>query len=259
MGPVEYLDNQLEDSLPFPDWAATDNDPFVPLPLPEQVNLSEALINHIDDKGLDATANTILENESLREKLKELIFHESFASMKSSLTSSLLNARDKNVDRTYLLSLTPRLLCEELYANACPCFLLIVKGLLGLSNPEDVFSSQYLINTVAFFYSIIAKHANRLCTGFALQLTTAARDGGMREDTIKLLPCFVHPRTSQKYDKSCLASGWDDKRLACLKEEQDHFRKIHVAIKKLQRVDLSVEDRALGETELRKVINHQSC
>ena len=77
--PFEYLDNQLDDSLPFPDCAAIDDDPFVPLPLPEKVNLSEALLNHIDEKGLDATANTILENELLCGKLKELIFHESFA------------------------------------------------------------------------------------------------------------------------------------------------------------------------------------
>ena len=69
--------------------------------------------------------------------------------------------------------------------------------------------SQYLLNNICFMYSTVSKIINRKATGYALLMTTAVRDGGLREDTIKLFSMLVHPRTSQKYDKEVLARGWD--------------------------------------------------
>ena len=81
-------------------------------------------------------------------------------------------------------------------------------------------------------FSTAAKTANRQATGYALALTTAARDGGMREDTIKLLVIMVHPRTSQKYDKKVLAKDWDSEVVSCLQQELDHFKSMEkVAIR----------------------------
>ena len=51
----------------------------------------------------------------------------------------------------------------------------------------------------------IAKAVNKKASGYGLFLTTAARDGGLREDSLGLLACLVHSRTSQKYDKKILA------------------------------------------------------
>ena len=50
-------------------------------------------------------------------------------------------------------------------------------------------------------YSTVSKIINRKATGYALLMTTAVRDGGLREDTIKLFSMLVHPRTSKKYVK----------------------------------------------------------
>ena len=100
-------------------------------------------------------------------------------------------------------------------------------------------------------YSTAAKKINRLCTGYALQLTTAARDGGLREDSVKLLPCFVHPRTSQKYDATVLAKGWDDARLACLQEEQNHFHVIQAASK-----NVYINKNSEHEDELKAKLDH---
>ena len=63
----------------------------------------------------------------------------------------------------------------------------------------------------------MGKLINRKATGYALLLTTAARDGGLRENTLKLHCCMVHPRTSQKYDKKVRGEGWDNQ----LKEMED--------------------------------------
>ena len=86
--------------------------------------------------------------------------------------------------------------------------------------------SEYLMNTVALLYSVAAKLANRQATGYAILQTTAARDGGMREDTIKLMCNMVHPRTSQKYDKKTLAKDWNLDVQNCMENELAHFEAI---------------------------------
>ena len=109
----------------------------------------------------------------------------------------------------------------------------IILGLLGLVNPDVLLDSQYLTNLVAEFYNIIAKHINRKATGFALLKTSMARDGGMREDTIKLNANFVHPRTVQKYDKNVLAKNWNEKLLKSLANEAECFETLKNAENKL--------------------------
>ena len=134
-------------------------------------------------------------------------------------------------DRNYLLNLTPRGLCQEFSKNASNAFILLAKGLLGISDVTKIHQSQFLINIVSVLYSTVSKVINRKATGYALLLTTAARDGGLREDSIKFFSILVHPRTSQKDDKEVLASGWNTELRKQLDNEREHFVKIKVAEK----------------------------
>ena len=90
----------------------------------------------------------------------------------------------------------------------------------------------------------MGKLINRKATGYALLLTTAARDGGLREDTLRLLCCMVHPRTSQKYDKEVLGEGWDNQLKESLKREKDHFEKQRAAQNNIEKLcnDFGSED-----------------
>ena len=189
-------------------------------PIPKVSNSLHDLINVA---GLKEAATTILDNEELKQEILKQIFAESHESLKTSLKRSRLTASKK--DRNYLLSLTPEGLCQEFQENSFPAFRLLVHGLLGVSNQADVFDSQFLQNNVCLLYSTISKIINRTATGYALLLTTAARDGGLREDSIKLFSILVHPRTSQKYDKEVLAVGWDVNLNEHLKTEKKHFEK----------------------------------
>ena len=163
-------------------------------------HFGEALENFTTNAGVTKAATTILENEEIRAELARLIFAESHKSLKASLKKSQLTS---NKDRKYLLSLTPRGLCEEFHEFAKPAFLLLVHGLLGVSQPEDIFESQHLLNISSLIYSTVSKTINQKASGYALLLTTAARDGGLREDSLRLFSSvMVHPRTSQKFDKS---------------------------------------------------------
>ena len=166
---------------------------------PKDIKLSDVLEDNIEAMGLEESAKIILERDDLKAEILRILFKDSHENLKYSLRKSQLCA-DKN-DREYLLSLTPRNLCEEFKTNSPHAFLLLVQGLLGISNPEDIFESQFLLNNVCFMYSTVSKIINRKATGYALLMTTAVRDGGLREDTIKLFSMLVHPRTSQKYVK----------------------------------------------------------
>ena len=190
----------------------------------------DALINTV---GTAKAASAILDNEDLMEEIKKLVFSRAHSSMKESLKKSKLG--EKKRDRHYLLSLTPRLLCEEFRDLSKHAFDLLVRGLLGLSNPEEIFDSHHLLNTVSLVYSTVAKTINRQATGYALLLTTAARDGGLREDSIQVFSaCLVHPRTSQKFDKSVLSVGWDTNLVDSLQEERSHFEEQKKAEAKIE-------------------------
>ena len=54
-------------------------------------------------------------------------------------------------------------------------------------------------------------------------LTAAARDGGLREDSLKLFVFLVHPSTMQRYDRHVLAKDWDQARKKALETEKLHF------------------------------------
>ena len=186
----------------------------------------------VSAEGISETATAILENTDLKNKILELLLIEAHQEFKCSLRKSILK---KTQERTYLLTLTPQVLCEEFANNAPMCFQLLVKGILG-KNIDTVFRSQKLKNIVALLYSTGSKYVNRKAIGFALQLTTAARDGGLREDSLNILSCFVHPRTSQVYDKEILANGWDTYLQSLLQEEKEHFEKIRSAENLLEKI-----------------------
>ena len=186
-------------------------------------DFAASLTEYIKTVGVSAVAQIILENTAIKEALVNSILSETHCSLKSSLKNSQITRNKK--DRNYLLSITPRGICEELLENSSSAFNLIVRGLLGVTHPTDVFDSELLLNTITLLYSTVGKLINRKSTGYALLLTTAARDGGLREDTIKMLCCMVHPRTSQKYDKEVLGEGWDNALHETLKIENDHFEK----------------------------------
>ena len=217
----------------------------------------EALNNFVTTAGATKAAKTILENEEIRSELAKLIFSEAHKSLKTSLKKSQLSSNKQ--DRKYLLSLTPRSLCEEFHEMAKPAFLLLVHGLLGVANPDDVFKSQHLLNVSSLIYSTVSKTINQKASGYALLLTTAARDGGLREDSLRLFSSImVHPRTSQKYDKSVLSVGWDTKMVECLKEEETHFDTLVKAganIEKLLQDDASAEDIEVAKEYLENLMD----
>ena len=99
------------------------------------------------------------------------------------------------------------------------------------------------MNNFALILSTIAKAINKKATGFGLYLTTIARDGGLREDSLAMLACMVHPRTSQRHDQKVLANGWNDKLSEYLRKEKEHFQKIRVAEKKLAECLNKIQDQ----------------
>ena len=81
--------------------------------------------------------------------------------------------------------------------------------MLGVTDPDSLPDSQHLSNVLAMLYSTISKTINRKASGYGLLMTAVARDGGMREDSMKLLSNLCHPRTAQKYDTEVLGKDWD--------------------------------------------------
>ena len=189
--------------------------------LQSNIDASTVLENLVRVKGATYMANIILQNEDLQEELYQSLLKKAHTEFKSSLKTSMLKTKK---ERGYLLSLSPELLCKEFRTKSPLAFTLLAKGLIGVSDENTVFTSQHLMNDMSLILSTVAKRINRLATGFALLLTTEARSGGLREDTIKLISAFVHPRTSQKYDREVLSKDWDANLKECLQEEQKFFR-----------------------------------
>ena len=227
--------DDADEKLPFDDFEGLlVDDP--------ETTFEAALAQFVTKAGAAKVAAKILENEDLKNEIAQQIFKESHKSLKDSLKTSKLVACKK--DRGFLLTVTPRLLCEELQEKSDPTFQLLIKGLLGISNQEEIFDSQFLLNNISLLYSTIGKILNRNAIGYALLLTTMARDGGLREDSIKLFSIMTHPRTSQKYDKDVLAVGWDTQLKDSLKKEQDHFHKLKEAESKHEKL---LQDGATDE------------
>ena len=124
-------------------------------------------------------------------------------------------------DKNYLLELTPEYLCNEMMENAPLTFNIFCK-LLGIEY-NDVNTSSDIRNVVAMMFSLLARLLNRKASGYAHLLTSEARDGGLREDSIKLMANYTHPRTVQKFDKEVLAKDWDSELLDALDYELSVF------------------------------------
>ena len=229
------------------DTDSSQQDLHFPIPSSPTVKLEEVLNEDLDERGIELTAETILANPDLKAEIMRVIFLKSHTDLKSSLKKSQLCA-DKS-DRNFLLTITPESLCEEFKVNSSSSFNLVVQGLLGISDPEVVFESQVLLNNLTFIYSTVSKVINRKATNYALLMTTALRDGGLREDSLKMFSMLVHPRTSQKYDKEVLAEGWDEPLANTLEAEKEHFTKIHDAVERLTDLEDN-DDRELIEEEI---------
>ena len=151
------------------------------------------------DSDVKQTVSSILEHETLVEEiLKQLREHVS-SSFNKSLKHSLLTSN--KADRNYLLRISPLNLCREFQAENPLAFNMVTQVLLGLQIPhDDIFSSNFLLNNICLMYSSIARIHNRKATGYALLMGVMARDGGLKEDFLKIFPEFCHPRTLQKLD-----------------------------------------------------------
>ena len=102
-------------------------------------SLNSLLEKAITTEGVSETATILLQNNELKKELMNQLCNEAHNQFKSSLSSSVLTTPRR--DRTYLLSLTPRILCEELQRNSPLCFNLLVQGFFGTSADKVNFSA----------------------------------------------------------------------------------------------------------------------
>ena len=219
----------------------------------ESSTLASCLQSSIEEFGLEQTAETILKHDGLKDKLMDILLEDANYKLRKSLRKSVLTSSQKKRSRKHFLSLTPKLLCQELETAAPESFRLIVSGLLGIKNYEDFYDSSSnteYINVVAMVISTIAKTINRKATAYALLLTTVARDGGMREDSMKIFCNLVSPRTAQRYDTDVLSKGWDSDVKKELLMEALHFAELLEAETELKALDLNSSER---ESVLKKV------
>ena len=183
----------------------------------------------VEAKGVVATAKSILKNEELSKEVIKQYFESSHQKFKQALKTSILSSKKKNKDREYLLNLAPFELCKEFQQSSGDAFDCLVRGCLGFKNVESLFESKQMVNTVSLLYGTMAKAVNHLASGYCLLMATAAKDAGMREDSMKLFPCFVHPRTVQKHMNQVMSKGWDSELVESLKKEKQHYEKLSQA------------------------------
>ena len=161
---------------------------------------STAVQRSIEDLGTLRTTEILLNNPELRNNLRATILSDAKSEFKNSLTGSILTKSRK--DKDHLFKLTPTYLCNE-FKEKAPQMFHIVCNLLD-NEENDIESDSNLRNIVAMICSLFARHLNRKASAYAQLLTSVARDGGLREDSIKLLSNLSHPRTLQKFDKGKL-------------------------------------------------------
>ena len=80
------------------------------------------LTENIACNGITQSAETVLNNDNLKKEILRILLLQSHQSLKTSLKKSQLCADKK--ERSYLLTLTPKSLCEEFRMKASPSFLL---------------------------------------------------------------------------------------------------------------------------------------
>ena len=198
------------------------------------------------DELLTQAVTTILDNETIYSKIIEKLSERTKSSMRKGLKNSKLIDKYKN--RDYLLDINPLDLCVEFQQHQQGTFNVVCQVLLGLNNIGSVFESQYLLNSVCTIYSIIARIHNRLAIGYSLLLGVAARDGGLREESLKIIPHLPHVRTIQRYDK-ILAKDFRIKLRTQLEEESNYFNELKQAEIRLETLSLSDNSEFLRAQE----------
>ena len=210
----------ITDSLPFPNVL---EEP----PRNSEDFLSSALLSAHEALGSKKVAAIILDSDDLKEEITKLILAKSHDELKMSLKDSVLTADKK--DRKYLLSLSPETLCNEMKESAPQAYKLLTLGMFGIADQDVVLDNQHLMNNVCMIYSTVAKTVNRKASGYGLLLSAMARDGGLREDSLKIFSNFCHPRTVQKYDWEVLAKGWETELQDALEQESARFQELRIA------------------------------
>ena len=191
--------------------------------------LSHSLSASISAVGLEATATEILQNQELSNTILKLLLESINIKFKKNRRTSILNSKQR-VGRDYLFSLTPHALLEEMRETTPEILQLIATGLLGIVDLDSIEEEQDKLNILAMIYGTASKSVNQKATGYCLRLTTIARDGGLREDSLKLLSFLCSPRTAQRYDKNVLGGAdWNSKLLNALQSERKQFEELREA------------------------------
>ena len=194
--------------------------------------------------GLDNFIEALLNNQEIKHLLMKKIVSSAHKQLKTSLGESILCSESKHKDRRYLFSLTPYKLCTEMHDKAKDAFQILIL-LLGVKDFDTLIENKHYINVVTSFYSLLSKSINRNATGYALLQTSMVRDGGLREDSIKLFPYFVHPRTVQHFDVNTLAVDWNKEFMEALQIEKDYFHEVLALeneIENLKSTQMSVDN-----------------
>jgi hypothetical protein len=214
-------------------------------------DLQQALATLKDDVGIHATARAVLEDADIKQEILNIICATAHQEFKESLKDSQISKDKIKTERNYLLSVTPSSLCHEFFQNAPVAFQLLVRGLIGVNDLDCIEDNYHLKNNIAIVYSTVAKLINRKATGYAMVQTAAARDGGLREDSLKLFSNFCAPRTMQRYDAEVLAKDWDSELNSWLKEEAGHYKELANAEAKLAAMEeAGVEDVSEAQVEV---------
>ena len=205
-----------------------------------------------DEEFAGQVVGMILNSKVMMRELLNQLGKKTSSDMKQSLKSSKLTGDKKN--RNYLLEISPLDLCKEFQTMNEDSFNVVIKVLLGIKDAEDVFKSQFLLNNICAIYSTVARILNRNATGYALLLGVMARDGGLREESLKIFPQLCHVRTLQKYDRVLEMNSKDS-----LMQKLDSEKKFHVNLKNAKEkvADLSeegtIDELQAAETELKEI------
>ena len=143
----------------------------------------------------EEAAASLLQDSRMKDAIMKVLSQNVAAEWKTCLKVSKLTADKKQ--RDYLLSINPKDLCSEFKTNCPIAYEIVISVLLGMQT-DQVFNNQFLQNNISLLFSVLARLKNRNATGFALFMGMIARDGGLREESLKLLPGICHPRTLGK-------------------------------------------------------------
>ena len=88
-------------------------------------NIEQVINDMVENVGASKVAAAVLKNHDVRDEIASLLFKDSHVSLKTSLKKSKLTTSKQ--DRKYLLSLTPRSLCEELRSSSAFTFQIITQ------------------------------------------------------------------------------------------------------------------------------------